>query len=117
MGSLIVSLASTLAAVIAFLTARYLARKWIEKSLGSNRKFRILDSAINQDGFRIVLLIRSSPLHPYGVCNYLFGLTSVTGRDYALASFLGMLPATVMEVYFGTAMKNVADLISGNLDH
>lgn len=117
-GSIIVSIASTIAAVIAFLCARYLARVWIEKSLGSKgSKFRILDNAINQDGFRIVLLIRSSPLHPYGVCNYLFGLTSVTGRDYTVASFLGMLPATIMEVYLGSAGKNVADIINGKLDN
>jgi hypothetical protein len=45
----------------------------------------------------------------------LFGLTSVTVRDYTIASFLGMLPATVMEVYFGTAIQSVADIITGNL--
>jgi hypothetical protein len=117
-GSVIVSIASTIAAVIAFLTARYLARVWIEKSLGGKgSKFRILDNALNQDGFRIVLLIRSSPLHPYGICNYLLGLTSVTGRDYTIASFFGMLPATVMEVYLGSAAKNVTDIINGSLDN
>ena len=86
-GSIIVSIASTIAAVIAFLAARYLARKWIERSLGGKAsKFRILDSAIHSDGFRIVLLIRSSPLHPYGLCNYFLGLTSVTLRDYTSAT-------------------------------
>jgi len=45
----------------------------------------------------------------------LFGLTSVTVRDYTIASFIGMLPATVMEVYFGTAIQSVADIITGNL--
>jgi uncharacterized membrane protein YdjX (TVP38/TMEM64 family) len=117
-GSIIVSVASTIAAVVAFLAARYLARNWIESQLamgGKTSKFRIIDNAIQQDGFRIVLLIRSSPLHPYGVCNYLFGLTSVTVRDYTVASFIGMLPTTVMEVYFGTAIQNVADILSGNL--
>lgn len=69
LGSAIVSVASTVAAVFAFLAARYLARTSIERSLGGHAKFRILDSAIHQDGFRIVLLIRSSPLHPYGIFN------------------------------------------------
>lgn len=69
-GSVIVSIASTVAAVIAFLSARYLARSWIERTClgGRASKFRILDQAIREDGFRIVLLIRSSPLHPYGLC-------------------------------------------------
>jgi len=117
-GSLVVSVASTVAAVVAFLAARYLARNWIEAQIaagGESSKFRLVDSAVHKDGFRIVLLIRSSPVHPYGVCNYLFGLTSVTLRDYTLASFIGMLPTTIMEVYFGTAIQNVTDIISGNL--
>jgi hypothetical protein len=94
-----------------------LARQVIERTFSTKgSKFRIIDQAINQDGFRIVFLVRSSPIHPYGVCNYLFGLTSVTLKDYFLASFLGMMPATVMEVYFGTAMKNLAEIMSGELD-
>jgi uncharacterized membrane protein YdjX (TVP38/TMEM64 family) len=54
-------------------------------------------------------------LYSYGLCNYLFGLTSITLRDYTVASFIAMLPATICEVYFGTAMKTVADILSGNL--
>lgn len=69
------------------------------------------DNAIRKDGFKIVLLVRSSPLHPYGVCNYLFGVTSVTLWDYTVASLVGMLPGTMVEVYFGTAIKNVADIV------
>ena len=118
-GSVVVSIASTVAAVIAFLSARYLARTWIERTClgGRASKFRILDQAIREDGFRIVLLIRSSPLHPYGVMNYAFGITAVTARDYTVASFIGMLPSTVMEVYFGSATKTVGAIIQGNVDN
>ncbi len=71
LGSCIISIASCVAAVVAFLAARYLARNWIESQLatgGKTSRFRLIDNAIQQDGFRIVLLIRSSPLHPYGAC-------------------------------------------------
>jgi len=61
-----------------------------------------------------VCLIRASPLHPYGVMNYVFGLSSVTLWDYATGSFLAMLPGTAVEVYFGSALKNLADIVGGH---
>jgi uncharacterized membrane protein YdjX (TVP38/TMEM64 family) len=116
-GSILISLASTLAAILAFLCARYLARRWVENSISrKGSKFRILDNAIASDGFKIVFLIRCSPVHPYGLCNYLFGLTSVSFRDYSLASAIGMLPSTIMEVYYGASFKDITDIISGNLE-
>jgi uncharacterized membrane protein YdjX (TVP38/TMEM64 family) len=69
-----------------------------------------------EDGFTIVLLARLSPLLPYNVLNYLFGLTAVRLRDYVLGSWLGMLPATVLYVYIGSLTKTVSALTSGNLD-
>jgi len=115
-GSIVVHVASTIAAFIGFVTSRYLARELLERKLNSSSKdstWRLIDRAIRDDGFRLVFLIRFSPLHPYGLCNYLFGMTSVTLKDYMLGSFFGMIPATVIEVYFGTALKSLADLSTG----
>jgi len=112
-----VTVSANVASVASFIIARYLARRLVEDKLGSKgSKFRVIDNAISKDGFRIVFLIRSSPIHPYGVCNYLFGLTSIPLSSYAVASSLAMLPTTICEVYFGTAMKNIADLINGDIE-
>ncbi len=98
-GSLAVTIASNVAAVVGFLTARHLARGFVEKKLGGKgSKFRMIDSALKKDAFRIILLIRSSPIHPYGVANYLFGITSVSLFDFTVAGAIAMTPATVMEV-------------------
>ena len=83
----------------AFLLGRTLARSWIEQRAARNAKFRALDEAIKQEGFKIVLLLRLSPLFPFNLLNYTLGLTNVSLRDYVLASWIGMLPGTVMYVY------------------
>jgi len=116
-GTIMVSIASNVAAFVAFLTSRHLARAYVEKRLGGKgSRLRLLDSALKKDGFRIVFLIRCSPLHPYGLCNYLFGLTSVSLFDFCVAGAIAMMPATIMEVYFGTAVKNVSDLVAGHVE-
>lgn len=75
----------------------------------------MIDQAICADGLRVVLLVRASPLHPFSVFNYLFGLTSVKFRDYFIGSAIAMTPTTIMEVYMGTAVKSLSDLIRGEV--
>src|SRR5438270_264472 len=67
-------------------------------------------------GFKIVLLTRLSPLFPFTLLNYAFGLTKVRFRDYLLASWIGMLPGTVMYVYLGSTVKELADVAAGNVE-
>ena len=107
-----ISLGSTLAAAVAFLVGRTLARGWIENRIAGNAGFRALDRAVAANGFRIVLLTRLSPAFPYGVLNYAYGLTKVRFRDFVLASWLGMLPGTLLYVSLGRGAKGVADLAS-----
>uniref|UniRef100_A0A803N0P6 VTT domain-containing protein n=1 Tax=Chenopodium quinoa TaxID=63459 RepID=A0A803N0P6_CHEQI len=93
-GTVLVSISGTLAASIAFLIARYFARERILKLVEGNKKFKAIDKAIGENGFRIVALLRLSPLLPFSLGNYLYGLTSVKFIPYVLASWLGMLPGT-----------------------
>ena len=116
-GTLIVTGSSLVAAVAAFLAARYVLRSSVEAHLANaapDNKWRIIDGAVHDDGFRIVFLIRLSPLHPWALCNYLFGLTAVTFTDYTAATFLSTVPTTIMEVYFGTAMSDLNAILSGD---
>ena len=72
-GTIVIAVASTIAATLGFLIGRYLARSLVEKSLGGKQsKWRVIDNAISSDGFRIVFLVRLSPIHPYAVMNYLY---------------------------------------------
>jgi uncharacterized membrane protein YdjX (TVP38/TMEM64 family) len=115
-GTLIVSVSSTLGASAAFLLGRTLAREWIQKKVEASPRFRALDEAVKQQGFKIVLLTRLSPVIPFTLLNYSYGLTKISFRDYVLASWIGMLPGTVMYVYLGSTLKDLADLASGNVE-
>ncbi|CAL9055450.1 unnamed protein product [Musa banksii] len=93
-GTIIVSISGTVAAAVAFLIARYFARERILKLVEGNKKFLAIDKAIGENGFRVVTLLRLSPLLPFSLGNYLYGLTSVKFVPYVLGSWLGMLPGT-----------------------
>lgn len=108
-GSLYVMLGASLGAILAFLTGRYLARDWVSRRLQAYPKFKAIDAAVARQGLKIVLLTRLSPLFPFNLLNYAFGLTSVSLRDYAIGC-LGMLPGTVLYVYLGSLAGSLATL-------
>ncbi|KAK7287037.1 hypothetical protein RIF29_00010 [Crotalaria pallida] len=93
-GTIIVSISGTVAASVSFLIARYFARDRILKLVQGNKKFLAIDKAIGENGFRVVTLLRLSPLLPFSLGNYLYGLTSVKFIPYVFGSWLGMLPGT-----------------------
>ncbi len=101
-GSILVSISSTLGATAAFLVGRYFARDWVAKKIAGNPKFAAIDKAVADEGWKIVGLVRLSPVFPFSLLNYAFGLTRVSLRDYVLASWIGMMPGTVLYVYIGS---------------
>ncbi|KAL2618018.1 hypothetical protein GLYMA_08G238400v4 [Glycine max] len=120
-GTIIVSISGTVAASVAFLIARYFARERIVKLVEGNKKFVAIDKAIGENGFRVVTLLRLSPLLPFSLGNYLYGLTSVKFIPYVLGSWLGMLPGTwayVSAGAFGRAIiqdeSELSNIFGGN---
>ncbi|NNC65538.1 MAG: TVP38/TMEM64 family protein [Gammaproteobacteria bacterium] len=115
-GVALVSAGSTLGACGAFLIGRYFARGWVEKRIENHSGFRALDLATHHEGFVIVFLVRLSPVFPFNLINYGLSLTAVRFRDYAIATWIGMLPVTVLYVYIGTAASDLSQLVGGELD-
>ncbi len=107
-GSLYVSLASTIGATCAFLIGRHLAREAVARRIEHDPKFSAMDQAVADGGWKIVGLTRLSPLFPFTLLNYAFGITRVSLRDYVWASWLGMMPGTVMYVYLGSLAQAAA---------
>jgi uncharacterized membrane protein YdjX (TVP38/TMEM64 family) len=101
-GVIMVSISATLGATAAFLVGRYLAREWVARKIEKNPKFGAIDKAVAEEGWKIVLLTRLSPVFPFNLLNYAFGLTRIRLRDYVLASWIGTLPGTVLYVYIGS---------------
>ena len=112
-GTIIVSIASILGATAAFLVGRFLARDWIAAKVAGHPKFAAIDEAVGREGFKIVFLTRLSPIFPFNALNYGFGLTNVPLWKYFLASWIGMLPGTVMFVYLGATLGTLAEVAAG----
>ncbi len=108
-GVLLVSAASTLAAALAFLIGRYFARRAVERLARKDPRFEAIDRAIGKEGWKVVALLRLSPLVPFSLSNYLYGLTSVRLAPYVVTSWVAMLPATVLYVYLGAAGRTIGE--------
>lgn len=104
--------AAVLGSSAAFLVARYLARGAIERRLAGNARFAAIDRAVGAEGRKIVFLLRLSPAFPFSLLNYALGLTRVRFVDYLIAA-IGMLPGTLLYVYYGKLAGDVAALAGG----
>ncbi|MBF2056932.1 MAG: TVP38/TMEM64 family protein [Cyanobacterium sp. T60_A2020_053] len=109
LGSIYVFIGATMGATLAFLIGRYVARDWIAKKIDGNQKFKAIDEGVGREGFKIVLLTRLSPVFPFNLLNYAYGVTGVSLKDYFLGS-VGMIPGTIMYVYIGSLAGSLATL-------
>ncbi|MBI5154115.1 TVP38/TMEM64 family protein [Candidatus Poribacteria bacterium] len=109
-----VSIGSTLGGAASFLVGRFLARDAIAKRVQGNARFAAIDQAVGREGFKIVLLTRLSPVFPFNLLNYAYGLTKVPFWQFVFASWLGMMPGTLLYVYLGTAAGDLAGAGTGS---
>jgi uncharacterized membrane protein YdjX (TVP38/TMEM64 family) len=107
-GFLAVWVGATLGATAAFLVGRYFARDWVARRIAGNRTFTAIDEAVAREGWKIVGLTRLSPVFPFILLNYLFGVTRVSLRDFVVASAIGMMPGIAMYVYIGSLAGDLA---------
>ncbi len=113
-GSIYVSIAATAGASAAFILGRYFLRAMVARRIEGNSSFKAIDEAVAREGWKIVLLTRLSPIFPFNLLNYAFGLTRVPFWNYVGASWAGMIPGTVMYVYIGSISGDLARAASGN---
>ena len=115
-GTIIVSFASSIGATLAFLSARFLLRDWVQSKFGE--RLKAIDDGIARDGAMYLFTIRLIPLFPFFVVNLLMGLTRIKTRTFYGVSQIGMLPATVVFVNAGTQISKIdspAGLLSPTL--
>jgi uncharacterized membrane protein YdjX (TVP38/TMEM64 family) len=101
----IVLVAATIGASLAFLIARYAARDRVRRLLERRRKIAAIDKAIAEDGWKVAVLLRLSPLIPFPLQNYLLGITAIRFRHFVAATFVGILPGAVLFTYLGALGK------------
>jgi uncharacterized membrane protein YdjX (TVP38/TMEM64 family) len=112
-GFVTVLFGATLGAALAFLVSRHLARKRVERWIQRKASFVAVDKAVAREGWKIVFLTRLSPVFPFNLQNYAYGLTSVSFWPYVLASWIGMIPGTFLYVYLGTLGRSGLEAASG----
>ncbi len=100
-GTAIALTGAVIGASLAFLVARYLLRQNIEELTKKNPRFRAIDDAIGKNGWKIIGLMRLSPLIPFNLSNYFYGITAIPFWQYVLVSAVGMLPGTLLYAYLG----------------
>jgi len=108
-----VSAGATLGAVAAFLVGRHLARDWVARRVAASPRLGAIDEAVAREGWKIVLLTRLSPAFPFVLLNYAYGLTRVSLRHYALASWIGMMPGIALYAYLGSLAGDLAAAAAG----
>ena len=107
-GTIVVIVGATLGATASFLLGRTILRRRIEAMAANNPKFRALDRAIAREGGKIVFLVRLAPVFPFAYINFAFGLTGVRTLPYVVATFFGIMPATIAFVYIADAATRTA---------
>ncbi|WP_295445731.1 TVP38/TMEM64 family protein [Sphingorhabdus sp. EL138] len=104
-GTIIVSFASTMGATLAFLSARFVLREWVQGKFGE--RLRAIDDGLEKDGAFYLFTLRLIPVFPFFVINLLMGLTRIKTRTFFWVSQLGMLPATIVFVNAGTQISRI----------
>jgi uncharacterized membrane protein YdjX (TVP38/TMEM64 family) len=110
-GVLVVLAAATVAAVVGFGIGRTLLRSWVEGLLTGNPQLQKLDKAVGKSGFKILVLLRLSPIIPFSISNYIYGASSINFPAYFWGTFLGFIPGTIGYVYSGMVGQ---ELLSGH---
>lgn len=111
LGVLSVFFGASAGALVAFVLGRYLLRDWVKELTRKYAIFEALDAALEEKGFRIMALLRLSPIIPFNAINYIAGVTAVSFRDYAMA-LIAILPGTTLYVFLGASAGSLTDSAS-----
>ena len=118
LGSSIVFLGAFIGAHLTFYLGRTFLKQWAQKKISNFPKIQIIEKAVKREGLKVILLTRLSPLFPFGLLNFTYGLSEVRVLDFTLG-MIGILPGTILYCSLGSLaleVSNFGDVLSGRSD-
>ncbi len=104
------AIGAVLSATVSFLIGRSFAHDWVAKKIHQSPRFEVAIASVARQGWKIVLLVRLSPIFPCALMNYAFGITPVPLKDFLFATFFGILPIMSIYVYIGSMVSDIAQI-------
>jgi len=118
LGSSVVFVGAFIGAHLTFYLGRTFLKEWAKKKVSDFPKVQMMEKAVKREGLKVILLTRLSPLFPFGLLNFTYGLSDVKVRDFTLGMF-GILPGTILYCSLGSLALKVssfAEVLSGRSD-
>ena len=118
LGCSLVFFGAFIGAHLTFLLGRTFLKGWAQNKVSNFPKIQLMEKAVKREGLKVILLTRLSPLFPFGLLNFTYGLSEVKVRDFTLG-MIGILPGTILYCSLGSlALKvsNFAEVLSGRSD-
>jgi uncharacterized membrane protein YdjX (TVP38/TMEM64 family) len=112
-GFLVVAIGNTIAAATSFALSRWAGRRWFSERFARSRMLRLLEPAVERDGWKIVTLSQLHPMLPTSLLNYFYGLTSIRFATCMLWTVVGRAPGLFLYVYLGTISRVGFDVARG----
>merc|ERR1712096_49253 len=113
LASAIVFVGCGVGASVTFLLSRYLFRHYMLRWLSDSTKFKVIEAVVQHNGLRIALVVRLSPIFPFVLTNYVFGVSSIRLAQYEVA-LLAILPGCVFYSFLGSTISHLSDIASAN---
>ncbi|KAJ3083437.1 hypothetical protein HDU79_010353 [Rhizoclosmatium sp. JEL0117] len=112
-GILLVLIGSQLALILAIVLGRTVLKPFVESYKKKSPFMKALDKALAREGFKIVLLVRFSPVAPFGIANYMFSVTSIPLPMLQFATFLGNIPGAATYTILGSYIGSLSGISDG----
>jgi len=110
-GSVYTAIGANIGACVAFLVGRYAARSMVARWIENNKSLQKIDEGVRQQGWRMLMITRFVPLFPFSLQNYVYGLTKIPFRTYALVTIPTILPGTIAYNFAAGSAREV--ILSG----
>ena len=116
LGSVIVFVSAFIGASISFfISKRFLSGKILD-IINKYPKLSLLENIIQKGGLKLIVLTRLSPLFPFSILNYFYGLNNITYRDFSI-SLICIIPGTFLYCSVGALLNDLSDIVNLKLNN